>query len=91
MLRPTLTAVGQGLATEMGAILDRLGLDHPDLLAELSRYIAQLHEHHPDWIPVMRDTHERLLTRRMGTTRPRSSPQPRNSSSPRSQHHHAPR
>ncbi len=41
--------LGNTLATEMSAIIDRLGPDHPDLNRYILRYIEDLDERHPEW------------------------------------------
>ncbi len=70
-MNPTLKNVELGLATEMNAIIARLGHDHPDLFRHLSTYIRTLPTRHPDWIPVMRRAHSQVLEKRLRLSRPR--------------------
>ncbi len=41
--------LGLTLAEEMGAIIDRVGADHPNLNEHILRYIEGLDEAHPEW------------------------------------------
>ena len=60
---PTIRQIGTTLADELGAIVDELGEDHPDLLRHIVRYIQRLDESHPTWGPVLDRARDRQLRR----------------------------
>ena len=63
---PTQLEIGLTLAAELGAIIDKLGPDHPDLNRHMLRYIEKLDSHHPDWQPVMEQARQRLIGGKLG-------------------------
>lgn len=67
--QPTQLEIGTTLAAELGAIIERMGSDHPDLNAEILRYIQQLDQRHPNWQPVLEQAHRRLIGGKLGASR----------------------
>lgn len=63
---PSIREIGTILAAELGAIIERMGPDHPDLISQLLRYIQQLDQQHPDWRPVMEQARDRLIGGKLG-------------------------
>lgn len=64
--QPTQLEIGRTLAIELGAIIERMGSDHPDLISQLLRYIKELDQQHPDWRPVMEQARDRLIGGKLG-------------------------
>ena len=60
---PSIRQIGTTLADELGALVDKLGEDHPELLRHIVRYIQQLDELHPTWGPVLDRARDRYLRR----------------------------
>ena len=59
--RPTIRKIGITLAEEMAEIVDRLGMNHPDLPRQILGYIEYLNQRHPEWTAAMNQTRERLI------------------------------
>ena len=64
--RPSVTTIGTVLVSEMADIIDRLGPDHPDLIARLGDYVATLDSRYPGWAPVMERVRLRRIDRVLG-------------------------
>ena len=47
--RITKTQVGLALAKELGALIDEVGENHPDLPSEILGYVKTMNARHPGW------------------------------------------
>ena len=62
----TIRNIGTTLAAELGALIQKVGENHPDLHEQILRYIEQLDDRHPEWRPDLERVRYRQLRRLEG-------------------------